>query len=47
MKCNDGGCNRAYRRKGLAWKLCRQCWGNLLGILAWASEAKPEEKSNA
>jgi hypothetical protein len=36
MKCNDCGVNRAYRRKGLAWKLCRPCWVNVLAILAWA-----------
>lgn len=38
MKCNDCGCNRAYTKKGLAWRLCRDCWVNLLAILSWASE---------
>jgi hypothetical protein len=40
MKCNDCGCNKAYRRKGLAWRLCKGCWANLLGILYWANDAR-------
>jgi hypothetical protein len=44
MKCNDCGCNRAYRRKGLAWKLCKDCWAYMLATLAWASAPKEQGK---
>lgn len=43
MKCNDCESNKAYRRKGLAWRLCKSCWANLLGIITWASEYKPSD----
>jgi hypothetical protein len=40
MKCSDCGANKAYRRKGLAWRLCRQCWYDLLAIVEWADKGE-------
>jgi hypothetical protein len=45
--CRDrelGNCSgRAYKRKGVAWILCRQHWHELLGILAWAARGRAGE----
>ena len=49
--CRDkemGGCSgRAYKRKGVAWILCRAHWHGLLGILAWAAEGRARERDVA
>jgi hypothetical protein len=42
MKCSDCGSSKAYKRKGVAWRLCRPCWVKLLAILDWANDSKAE-----
>lgn len=41
--CRDhetGECSgRAYKRKGVAWILCRRHWHEMLHIIRWASGA--------
>lgn len=40
MKCSDCGLSKAYRRKGVVWRLCKPCWDRLITILALAENVR-------